>query len=230
MFRIGPWGTDLPVSVGLTPRVLHLWSISLEAVGGDLPNLLSADERERALRFRQEADRRRFVAARSALRSILAHYLACPPADVVFRYNRHGKPGLAEPRDGLEFNLSHAGDRALLALSRDLPLGVDLEPLPGRRGRAALAERVFGRPFAEALDRLPEAERELRFLKAWTALEARCKALGTGVFARQAVSATLPVFHFEPAENWLAALSSPLPLPPVEAWYCFAWPGAEPPR
>ncbi len=230
MFRIGPWGADLPAPVDLTPRVLHLWTIPLQSVCSDASNPLSADERERALRFRQEADRRRFIAARSALRSILAHYLACPPAAVTFRYNRHGKPGLAVPHDRLQFNLSHAGDLALLAVSRDNPLGIDLEPLPVLRGRAALAERVFGRPFAEALARLPEAEREFRFLKAWTALEARCKALGTGVFARQAVSARLPVFHFEPAENWLAALSSPLPLPPVEAWHCFAWPGPEAPR
>jgi 4'-phosphopantetheinyl transferase len=72
---------------------------------------------------------RRYIVARGALRLILARYLAISPARVAFHYGLHGKPSLVSPSPGgaLEFNLSHTDDIALYAVTRGIPLGVDVE-------------------------------------------------------------------------------------------------------
>lgn len=91
----------------------------------------------------------------------------------------HGKPALAA--GGFDFNLSHSGSAAVVALARGVEVGVDLES-PGRpRPHAELARRYFCGPEAESIENLPEALRESAFLRLWTAKEAVLKALGRGL-------------------------------------------------
>lgn len=91
----------------------------------------------------------------------------------------HGKPALAA--GGFDFNLSHSGGAAAVALTRGVEVGVDLES-PGRsRPHAALARRYFCDPEAESIENMPEALRESAFLRLWTAKEAVLKALGRGL-------------------------------------------------
>src|SRR5215469_13308959 len=56
--------------------------------------LLSADEVERAARFRFEADRNNYVLSRGGLRHLLAAYLAASPKEIRFKYSAYGKPML----------------------------------------------------------------------------------------------------------------------------------------
>lgn len=91
----------------------------------------------------------------------------------------HGKPALAA--GGLEFNLSHSGSAAVVALARGVEVGVDLES-PGRsRPHAELARRYFCGPEAQSIENTPDALRETAFLRLWTAKEAVLKALGRGL-------------------------------------------------
>ena len=224
MFKIGRWKSSPPLPGQLSSEAIHLWKISLDPADPIRFDQLSADEQARASHFRRVLDRDRFVAARLSLRHILALYLDRPPGEIRFRYNRHGKPSLRASFPKLEFNLSHTGGQALLAISQTLPLGVDLERISDRANAAAISRRVFGTEFAQSLEVMPAEERCRHFLEAWTALEAQTKALGTGVFAKDASWQQLPVVHFEPATGWVAALSSPHPLPPAALWDCFSWP------
>lgn len=89
----------------------------------------SLEERTRAARFHSYRDREYFTATRALLRTILASHLGSDPASLLFRYSEKEKPALqtSEPGDPIEFNVSDAGDAAMLAFSRGRPLGVDVE-------------------------------------------------------------------------------------------------------
>lgn len=140
-------------------------------------SLLSPDERERAARFVFEPHRRRYVMARAALRELLGRSVGRPADKLVFGAGRHGKPHLA---GGPCFNITHAGDRALIAVGR-APLGVDLEPLSAGRPDIRVVRRILApeeRALGERLAR-PGAQHERSAL--WTAKEAVVKGLGEGL-------------------------------------------------
>ena len=130
----------------------------------------------RANRLRFEEDRIRWVRARSSLRLILSRYAGDDPARLVFRYGKHGKPTLL-PFTEIEFNLSHAGDFAAIAVARSVPVGVDIERLRANVDMAALLRRLGETD-------LPQGEAEL--YQAWTRREARTKAEGGPLFTRPA--------------------------------------------
>ena len=88
---------------------------------------LSREERDRAASFRFEKDAAHWARTRGALRVILGNSLGISPSEVPIRTTAMGKPYLASPFGHLHFNLSHCEDLALVALSPDGPLGIDLE-------------------------------------------------------------------------------------------------------
>jgi 4'-phosphopantetheinyl transferase len=141
---------------------------------------LSREERDRAASFRFENDASHWAQNRAALRAILGNSLGVSPSDVPIRTSALGKPHLAEPFGHLHFNLSHCEDLALVALSPDGPLGIDLEP--SSRAPSLLECRdTFCHPeeIAEIRSQDP-AEHARSLLQLWTAKEALLKALGTG--------------------------------------------------
>lgn len=147
---------------------VELWTIPLTR---DYPNHLSDDEIARADRFRFESDRVRWIRARAALRFILSRYAGDDPRNLVFTYGPHGKPAL--PFSQVQFNLSHAGDWAMIAVSREVPVGVDIERMRPNLDMVPLLKRIGETD-------LPAAEPEL--YKVWTRREARVKAVGGALF------------------------------------------------
>jgi 4'-phosphopantetheinyl transferase len=150
-------------------RPVELWSIPLIR---ECPNRLSEDERARAARFRFEEDRIRWVRARSSLRLILSKYAGGDPVSLVFRYGKHGKPALM-PATGIEFNLSHSGDWASVAVTRSIPVGVDIERMRENVDMAALLRRLGETD-------LPSSPADL--YHKWTRREAKTKAAGSALF------------------------------------------------
>ena len=136
------------------------------------PVLLSADEEERAGRFHFERDRERWSRAHSALRAILADYLQVAPLELRFATGTHGKPYLPE-HSGLEFNLSHSGDYALIAVSRDVPVGADIQEIRLHADMAGLLRRLGETD-------LPPGNADL--YSRWVRREARSKAAGGALF------------------------------------------------
>jgi 4'-phosphopantetheinyl transferase len=146
---------------------VDLWTVSLL---DPRPALLSEEEAERASRFRFEVDRVRWTRARSALRAILSRYAGDAPEALRFVYGPHGKPALS-PASDIEFNLSHAGDWALIAVAGPVPVGVDIEHIRPNIDMAALLRRL-----GESVP--PDAD----LYQAWTRREARSKAAGGALF------------------------------------------------
>jgi 4'-phosphopantetheinyl transferase len=165
---------------------VHVWRVALDVEADPLWTLLSADERQRAERFHRDEHRRRFVAAHAALRLILGTYLDATPEMLAFELGEHGKPSLrrAPDQDGarLEFNLSHSADLALVAVTRDHPVGVDVERW-SEVEHLELAERFFSRAERDALRALASVAEQLDagFFAAWTRKEAYLKATGHGI-------------------------------------------------
>jgi 4'-phosphopantetheinyl transferase len=140
---------------------------------------LSADEQARAARFTHERDRRRFAQARSFLRRVLADYLGIAPLAVEFEYAQYGKPHI----DGLFFNLSHAHELAVLAVSDSIAVGIDIEYRQRDINVRDLARRFFTADEYAYLDSQPAALQHHLFLRYWTAKEAYLKATGEGLRA-----------------------------------------------
>lgn len=120
---------------------------------------------------------------RAPLLALLAAYLDTPTTELVLAENPHGKPRLAASVSDreLEFNWSHSGDYALVALARDCQLGVDIERL-GKNLRAfEIAQRFFDPAEAEALARLESQALDAAFIALWCAKEAILKESGEGL-------------------------------------------------
>lgn len=138
------------------------------------------------------------VRGRAPLRSLLGVYLGLPAEAVTLVEGEHGKPELAEPWGRwLQFNWSHSGEVALVAIARGCSPGVDIERLRPRPRALELAERFFHPEETAALAKLDDSQREQAFLELWTAKEAVLKAMGRGIAfglerLRLAVAPALP--------------------------------------
>ena len=144
-------------------------------------DVLTDEERERIGLFRRPADAASFAAGRALVRLALAGLVGAAPGELVFdtwcelHASPHGKPRLVEPETELDFSLSRAGPRLLLAVAA-APVGVDVEAR-GREVEAGVARIAFADDERTELEgAAPDA-----FLACWTRKEAILKALGHGL-------------------------------------------------
>jgi 4'-phosphopantetheinyl transferase len=151
-----------------------------EALGRAL-DLLIDEERERVGRFLRPADAASFAAGRALVRLALAERVGAAPGELVFdtwcelHSSPHGKPRLVVPEAKLDFSLSRAGARLLLAIA-SVPVGVDVE----RRDRDVEAD-VARIAFADDERVELEDAGPAGFLACWTRKEAVLKGLGHGL-------------------------------------------------
>jgi len=162
---------------------VQLWAITLDPDGAHvdcLAQLLSKSERERAGRFLFSRDQRHYILRHGFLRWLLGQHLACAPKTIHFATGPHGKPRLAgDP--ALHFNLSQSGGMALIGLSRESELGVDIESTLLNRNEDAIVHKVFTRREAAAYFHVPVSQRPVVFFNCWTRKEAVVKARGVGM-------------------------------------------------
>lgn len=161
-----------------------MWIVRVPA-GSPRDDALSADERRRAEAYHREEDRRRYVAARQALREILGDHTGTPPSEVAFTTRcarcgdpAHGKPALAGATatggTRIRFSASRSGEIALVAVALGRELGVDVERVRGGFEHREIAARFFGPVEREGLS--VEA-----FYAAWARKEAVLKLAGVGL-------------------------------------------------
>lgn len=191
--RTSPW-RPAPERLRLGRGDVHAWRARYDVRGsslGELQQILSADERERAARFRFPKDRNCFVAARGLLRVILGRYLDADPRELRFGYTTHGKPFLTtqSAADPLRFNLSHSDGLILYAITRGREIGIDVERVRSDLADEGIAERFFSPREVAELRGLPKHLRGKAFFACWTRKEAYIKARGEGL--------TFPLDQFE---------------------------------
>ena len=162
---------------------VHVWHVDLVAwdkEADSLLELLSADEQERAARFKFAGPRNQYLISRALLRRALGRYLKIEGREVRFQTATNGKPELAADSD-LRFNLSHTQGATVFAITRKRQVGVDVERMRKDTNAMELAERFFSRPEVQWLRSQPASEVIGSFFSCWTAKEAYIKAQGEGL-------------------------------------------------
>jgi 4'-phosphopantetheinyl transferase len=169
------------------PLVTQVWRIDLSVSSDDSSRaglddaVLDHEESRRAKAFKFDRDRDRFIRAHVALRRLLSSVTGIEAHKLSLLLDDHGKPTLM-PDCGVQFNLSHSEDQALLAVSRTTRIGVDLEKIRPLSDADALAERHFSKRECAHWRTLPVGvARERAFFHCWTRKEAFVKCTGVGL-------------------------------------------------
>ena len=143
---------------------------------------LSEAERARAARFGQPGLRDRYVVGRASLRRVLGETLGLPPAAVPIVRGPRGRPRL-DSESTLDFNVSHTGDVALIAVAEDARVGVDVERLDRIVNVAGIARKFLAPSERSTLAALDPDEARRTLLALWTCKEAMSKATGDALSA-----------------------------------------------
>ncbi|HQV93618.1 MAG TPA: 4'-phosphopantetheinyl transferase superfamily protein [Anaerolineales bacterium] len=161
---------------------VDVWRVRLDVKPDSIQQLratLSVDEIARASRFHFDKDQHSYIVAHASLRDVLSRYLQFETHHLKFSVNQYGKPFL--PEHDIEFNLSHAGDFALIAVTRERQVGVDVELVRTDIEIESLASRFFSSSELSELMALSPEQRVLGFFNCWTRKEAYIKARGLGL-------------------------------------------------
>jgi len=170
----------------LADNEIHVWATTLSVTAdalGQFSATLSADEKERANKFKFEKHRNRYIAGRGALRAILEQYSDARAAELRFDYLTNGKPAFAQDfaSAGIHFNLAHTEDLALVAVTRIGLVGVDVECVRPVKDVDELVARFFSARENELFQKVPDDQKPAAFFNLWTRKEAMLKATGEGI-------------------------------------------------
>lgn len=204
MLTFSPFATD---DYRLHPDRIDLWYYPLHQPLSNQVEVLSPDEVTRANRFYFEHHRRRFRVAHSLKRLILSRYLNLAPDSLEFDHNSHGKPSLAHA-SGIQFNLSHSSDWAMLAVGCQYELGVDIERFSARPW-IDLAQTVFSITEVQRLKQCPRSRLASLFFSIWAQKEAFIKALGLGLaYPTREMTTPIepggPIIEEKPGQDWFS--------------------------
>ena len=180
---------DRQSHLSLELNAVQLWGIVLDGSSRCLERCrqwLDEGEQQRAARLVREEDRSRFVLAHGGLRAVLSRYLGTGPGMIALHRSAEGKPFLTKELDGqptITFNMSHAHGRALIAVSMEREVGVDLERIRPDVEVAKLSERYFAPSEHTRIMEADQEQRAGRFFRYWVSKEAVLKAQGVGLQA-----------------------------------------------
>ncbi len=134
---------------------------------------LPEERRQKALRYRQEIDRKLCVASYMLLEESLkdSYGVEC----INLRYNEHGKPYLKDSKN-IFFNISHCRYGVVCAVAEH-EIGVDIQDI--RPFRDSVPKKVFCDEEQKYIDTADDKNRA--FAHIWSKKEAYFKMLGRGL-------------------------------------------------
>lgn len=166
----------------LAANSVHVWAWNLDRPPLDSDwNILSEEETLRARRFVYPRDRDRYVRAHSAMRTLLSGYTGIDAARIIFSTHAYGKPQIQRDKRAkqVQFNLTHSAGIAVLAVSRNYELGVDVEQV--QPIDPEIAKDHFSPSELLTLGTLPPERWLQGFYRCWTSKEALLKGEGLGL-------------------------------------------------
>jgi len=178
----------------LADNEIHIWLNFLNLHQAKLKHLyplLSPAEKLRSEEFSHFKARKNYIAAHGFLHTVLSYYIDSPANEIVFSQEDRGKPFIAHSQNpqNIQFNLSHSGNLAILAVCRQHAVGIDIEYEERNSDWAAIARRFFTEAEKQAFFALAEDTQKQAFYKMWTRKEAHMKVTGRGL--------SLPPTQFE---------------------------------
>ena len=170
----------------LTDEFVDVWQTRLDLADHIISgyfDLLDKEEQQRALKSKHEDKYRQFVVSRGLLRQILGLALSMDPCNLHFHYEKLGKPYINESRAGkiLNFNVSHSHEIALIAVTLDRLIGIDIEKQRDSINHNGLARRYFSSLEYDFFNQCNDDVRLRAFYTCWTRKEAVVKATGKGI-------------------------------------------------
>ena len=193
-------------------RLIELRLFDLDRIEvGEIESLES--ERESASRFQFAHDSSRYLVRRSILRSLLGELHEIAPRDIRILRPREGRPTL-EGLPGFHFNASRSGSWFIVASSREVVPGVDIEVNRSLSNIASLIRRISTPGEQQQITEVDSVTSEW-FLRIWTRKEAAVKALGLGL-ALDPSQVGVPVENQLLTTWWPCDLGSRQDLPKID--------------
>ena len=145
--------------------------------------ILSNNEIERVNKIRVEKKKHQHIITKGMIKKLLSNILNKDPYKIELLYNTHGKPFINEKYNGssVEFNTSHSGEYALIAITLDNKIGVDIQKIKPEVDFKALSNRFFSNDEKHELMKLDEHKQQDAFYLGWVRKESFIKATGMGV-------------------------------------------------
>lgn len=201
---LAPLASPALVTRELDVRVLWLADVD----GPDVdPSVLDAQERRRAERLAEPADRLSFLVGHVLLREVLGERLGCRPEDLVFVRQPcpscggpHGRPALRGHGGQLHFSLARSAGLVLIGVA-GVAIGVDVEAVPSNGAADAVSALLHADERGEVRAASP-AQRSGAFARLWARKEAYLKGVGTGVAADLAADYLGPCPHPDAPAGW----------------------------
>ena len=160
---------------------VHVWHLRFETgphAEGCLEDHLSQAELAAARLTSGDRRRRELGLVRGMVRAVMSNYLSLPAQAIRLSRGRWGKPQIAGLPGAPRFNVSHTATVALLAVTAEREVGVDVEDRRAGRDVTRMADRFFPEHESAWIRSLDQDAREAAFLRLWTRKEAVVKAAG----------------------------------------------------
>ncbi|MBU8567929.1 4'-phosphopantetheinyl transferase superfamily protein [Virgibacillus pantothenticus] len=140
--------------------------------------ILDAEEKERFNRYKVASKKIEFLSGRILLKTILGDILGLPPASISFIKNSYGKPFIKQDSQ-IDFNISHSGNKLVLAITKNKNVGVDIEKI--EEDVLEVMDLVFLPDEISYINSQPSYyQRKEAFYNIWTRKEAFMKLSGKG--------------------------------------------------
>lgn len=167
------------VGVEVETGIVQIFSIDVDACYDRTEicyqGVLSRDEIKKAERYYHIHDRASYLVRKYFLRMLLSKLISRPPCDLNFSTIGSKKPIIT----GLEFNTSHSGTYAVIAIS-SASVGIDIEEIDHTFDFNDIVNRCFTFEEQKVLN---EPNPIQHFFKLWTRKEAILKASGEGLIS-----------------------------------------------
>ena len=177
---------------------------------------LNSTERAHWRKLHFEKHQLRYVFSHGVLRNILAGYAGVSPNTIHFSVNRFGKPFIDMPEvdPRISFNMSHADDLTIVAVTLAQAVGVDVESVRPIPELDNIARDYFSDAERALLQSSPAGLKEQAFCLCWTRKEAYVKAVGKGL--------SIPLNSFDTSMHPVTkgrSLNSTEHAPQIEGWW-----------
>ena len=175
---------ELAGPIALRTGEIDLWRVDLDRDPAEIDSLfelLSDDEGDRANKYVFAGDRTHFIVGRATLRKIIGGYLGTSPEEIAFSVRHYGKPYLSGVDRDLRFNVSHSKGIAVIAVTLNREVGVDIEFVDPEFDVFSVAPSVFSPVEVSRLSSMAPHLQTAAFFVGWTRKEALLKAMGDGL-------------------------------------------------
>jgi 4'-phosphopantetheinyl transferase len=173
----------LPIK-GQHNNEVHIWSHTFhldDSFLQEAPFTLSQDEQKRAARYHFEKDRKVYESGHVLIRKLLSHYTGIKSSMLQLSPIVNQKPKLENAPFQINFNISHSGNKILVAIGFSSEVGIDVEKVVADFDTDGFAESNYHPNELTHFRSLSGEEDTDYFFRIWTRKEAWLKLTGEGV-------------------------------------------------